>query len=587
MLNPRTPGVYIQEISTLPASVVPVATAIPAFIGYTKQRIKDGETLAANTPVRVTSMLEYEEIFGGPFDELFGITLTGTSTDIDDTTIAVTQPPTLSPYLMYYSLQMFYANGGGPCYVVSVGGFEPSNPGPADIDPAELTAGVDALLQEDEPTLLVVPEAVILANNSDRKDVYERMLAQCSNLQDRFTLMDTVEKGGTVKEDADDFRSNQTGTSDLIYGASYYPALKTSLTRFYTDGSIDIVDSRTGAVFNGDTLEIIKNGTPPTPVASSGTITITNNANIAGDEFIVGGTTFTEGTDFAAGAGPATSAAALETAINGAADPLYTVSRSGAVLTITAVTPGIAGDGIALAYNDTGSGISATVSGPGFLQGGSDGASTDPDKTLYNAITTELDKNRMVLYPSSTMAGVMARVDNERGVWKAPANVGVRRVIEPNILVSDEEQAELNVDATSGKSINVIRQFAGKGPVVWGARTLAGNDNEWRYVPVRRFFIFAEESIKKATEPVVFEPNDANTWLKVKAMIENFLSTLWRDGALAGAKPEDAFFVNVGLGTTMTSLDILEGRMNVEIGMAAVRPAEFIILKFSHKMQES
>ena len=106
-------------------------------------------------------------------------------------------------------------------------------------------------------------------------------------------------------------------------------------------------------------------------------------------------------------------------------------------------------------------------------------------------------------------------------------------------------------------------------------------------MPVRRLYIFIEESVKKATEFVVFEPNDANTWLRVKTMIENFLILLWRDGALAGAKPDEAFFVKVGLGQTMTSLDILEGRMNVEIGMAAVRPAEFIILKFSHKLQES
>ena len=135
--------------------------------------------------------------------------------------------------------------------------------------------------------------------------------------------------------------------------------------------------------------------------------------------------------------------------------------------------------------------------------------------------------------------------------------------------------------------MNAIRSFAGKGTLVWGARTLAGNDNEWRYVSVRRFFNMVEESVKKSTYWAVFEPNDANTWIKVKSMIENYLIQKWRDGALAGAKPEQAFFVKVGLGQTMTAQDILEGRMNVEIGMAVVRPAEFIILKFSHKMQES
>ncbi len=140
---------------------------------------------------------------------------------------------------------------------------------------------------------------------------------------------------------------------------------------------------------------------------------------------------------------------------------------------------------------------------------------------------------------------------------------------------------------SNGKAVNAIRSFTGRGILVWGARTLAGNDNEWRYVPVRRLFIYVEESIKKATEFVVFEPNDGNTWLRVKTMIQNFLLNLWKDGALAGAVPDDAFFVKVGLGETMTSQDILEGKLIIEIGMAAVRPAEFIILKFSHKLQES
>ncbi|HAT63788.1 MAG TPA: phage tail protein, partial [Flavobacteriaceae bacterium] len=187
---------------------------------------------------------------------------------------------------------------------------------------------------------------------------------------------------------------------------------------------------------------------------------------------------------------------------------------------------------------------------------------------------------------TAALAGICARVDSNRGVWKAPANESVNSCMATTVNITHEQQEDLNIH-TSGKSINAIRPFAGKGILVWGARTLAGNDNEWRYIPVRRFFNMAEESIKKATEQFVFEPNDKNTWVKVRAMIENFLTLQWRAGALAGAKPEQAFFVRVGLGETMTAQDILEGRMNIEIGMAVVRPAEFIILKFSHKMQEA
>ena len=152
--------------------------------------------------------------------------------------------------------------------------------------------------------------------------------------------------------------------------------------------------------------------------------------------------------------------------------------------------------------------------------------------------------------------------------------------------ISDADQESLNVDI-NGKSINAIRSFTGKGILVWGARTLAGNDNEWRYISVRRFFIMAEESIKKATERFVFEPNNRNTWVKVKSMIENFLLIQWRNGALVGDVPEHAFKVFVGLNETMTAMDILEGKMIIEVRMAVVRPAEFIILKFMHKMQES
>lgn len=102
-------------------------------------------------------------------------------------------------------------------------------------------------------------------------------------------------------------------------------------------------------------------------------------------------------------------------------------------------------------------------------------------------------------------------------------------------------QDRLNVDTIAGKSINAIRSFTGKGTLVWGARTLAGNDNEWRFVSVTRFFNMVEESVKNATQQFVFDPNDANTWVKVRAMIENFLILQWRAGALAGAKPEQAF----------------------------------------------
>lgn len=211
-------------------------------------------------------------------------------------------------------------------------------------------------------------------------------------------------------------------------------------------------------------------------------------------------------------------------------------------------------------------------------------ANTNP--SFYFKIKQALSRQSMCLPASGAVAGAYVSVDINRGVWKAPANVSLHLVNSPSLNIDDRQQDSLNVDANLGKSINAIRQFTGKGTMIWGARTLAGNDNEWRYVPVRRLFIMVEESIKKSTGWLVFEPNDANTWVRIKHTIENYLLNLWRSGALMGAKPEEAFYVHVGLGATMTALDILEGRLIVEIGMAVVRPAEFIILKFSHKMQQ-
>jgi hypothetical protein len=199
---------------------------------------------------------------------------------------------------------------------------------------------------------------------------------------------------------------------------------------------------------------------------------------------------------------------------------------------------------------------------------------------------TAIKKELSRLPPGGAVAGIYARVDKLRGVWRAPANESLKSVTGPVTTISAEEMDNMNVDPAGGKSINVIRSVPGKGTLIWGARTLAGNDNEWRYVSVRRLCNMVEKSCKRATEAFVFEPNDAGSWIKVQTMIEHFLAALWRQGAFQGAKPEHAFYAAVGLGRTMTQTDILEGRMIVEIGLAPVRPAEFIILRFCHKMPE-
>ena len=140
---------------------------------------------------------------------------------------------------------------------------------------------------------------------------------------------------------------------------------------------------------------------------------------------------------------------------------------------------------------------------------------------------------------------------------------------------------------SAGKSINAIRFFNGQGILVWGARTLDGNSQDWRYISVRRTITFIEQSVKLATRAYVFEPNNPNTWATVKSMISNFLTTFWKQGGLQGATPADAFAVEVGLGSTMTAEDLLKGVMNVSVKVAVVHPAEFIIISFQQQMAES
>ncbi|MDB5202693.1 MAG: phage tail protein [Ferruginibacter sp.] len=201
----------------------------------------------------------------------------------------------------------------------------------------------------------------------------------------------------------------------------------------------------------------------------------------------------------------------------------------------------------------------------------------------YQLIRNAIDQIRFTMPPSSAVAAVCANVDNTRGCWKAPSNIPLSLVEGPTLPLTTLEMEGMNV-SPDGISVNAIRSFTGKGTMVWGARTLLGNDNEWRYISVRRFANMIEVSVKKALLIFCFEPNGAATWVKIKAMIENFLILQWRNGALMGATPREAFFVKTGLGETMTINDINEGRLVVEIGLAATRPAEFIILKFTQQM---
>lgn len=374
---------------------------------------------------------------------------------------------------MYHSLQLYFANGGNSCFIVSVGSYADAS---ASVDHyPTMKEGLDAAGKEAEPTLLLFPDACMLPE-PEYYTLYKEALGQCGRLMNRMVIIDLYPAAGETQFDENmiaRFREG-IGEENLKYGAAYYPYLRTTIPH-YTDEA----------------------GQP------------------------VGGGTIAKDWVLRAARG-ADDATRLKS--------VYHTNRR-----------------------------------------------------LYYAIRKAMAQQTLVLPPGSAVAGVYCQNDAAMGVWKAPANISLNCVIEPVVAIGNSEQDLLSQDP-SGKSVNAIRMFPGKGTLIWGARTLAGNDNEWRYIPVRRFFIMVETSVRKALESFVFEPNDANTWVKVQAMIENFLSLQWRTGALMGVKPDEAFFVRVGLGHTMTATDLLEGRLIIELGMAMVRPAEFTIIRIVQNM---
>ena len=472
MAEYKTPGVYIEEIPKLPPSIASVETAIPAFIGYTeKAREKtDGDLVGKGK--RISSMLEYIQYFGVAKPEL-GIVVTVSTSGGKTEIQGRIDPAKQSKFLMYYSLQMFFANGGGPCYIISVGDYQVTGDV---VMVSKLKEGLKVIEKIDEVTLIVFPDAVNLETGVDFYDLHTDAIQQAFKLQDRFVVMDVwhnPDNGENWKADIDFLRNTLSGTTnDFKYAAVYFPRIRTSV-----DFQYKIKDSE-----------------------------VDDDAKVV---------------------------------IEGSAD--------GATLAELKAS----------------------------------------NNTQYFQAKNAINSMEMVLPSAPAVVGVYAQVDNSRGVWKAPANVNINYAVGPLYPVSHQDQMDLNVDSKAGKSINVIRTFPGRGPsIIWGSRTLAGNDNEWRYVPVRRFFNMVEESTKNATEQFVFEPNDLNTWTRVKSMIINYITQQWKAGALQGTTTREAFYVHVGLGETMTYQDILEGRMIVEIGMAVVRPAEFIILRFMHKMLE-
>lgn len=514
----RTPGVYIEEKNAFPNSVVEVPTAVPAFIGYTKRAINGTKSLR-DVPFRISSLAEYHTFFGGAPEPRFlinnekkadpakpDVKVTPADFIIDGKGYTLDQDK--GKFYMYYSMKLFFANGGGPCYIVSVGSYD---------DNIELgrfeNALNNVLVKEEEPTMIVIPDAMWLSD-ANAYSLQETVLDHCGNrMKSRFAILD-VYNGFNSKNDGDPVAAFRSGVSSdfLKYGAAYYPWVNTSIVQ---DSELSYM-------------------------------------NIA-------------------------SRAELKTIMTDEANTLFPDTADGKA-------------------NDKKKPYTDLIATMPEKDKTDDGKEIETDKTLHQALMVisptyrnmmiDIKRKLNLLPPSGAIAGIYSRVDNNRGVWKAPANVSVASVVSPAVNLTAEDQEDLNV-TLQGKSVNAIRSFIGEGVLVWGARTLDGNSQDWRYINVRRTMIMLEQSIKYAAKAYVFEPNDANTWVSIKSMIINFLTSKWKDGALVGGKPDEAFDVQVGLGSTMTANDILDGIMNITVKVAISRPAEFIVITFQQQMQKS
>ena len=537
----KTPGVYIIEKNAFPNSVVEAPTAIPAFIGYTERAMNGNDDLT-NVPWKISSMTEYIQYFGGGPDLKFEV-------DIKDGSLCIEGK---NSYTLYYNMMLFFANGGGACYIVSVGSYKDA------LKKDSMITGLGKLTLEQEITLVAIPEAVNLSSSEEFKDIQQQMLSHCGNtMKNRFALLDIYPKANekTKIEDQVNFFCDNIGSSFLSYGAAYFPWLNTSIV-----GERDL---------KGDMFTWTDNAYIHRTQLDAGFAEIVESLFV--EEFEIKENVVKNGHTFK-----------LEEVVEG---DIYADSDTektkviGRIESIKDIKE--AGNEKVIKKN-----VKVVWLFPNNVDKQALHQALYNVSSVYKQAIKGVLKNLNLFPPSAAMAGIYTMVDNSRGVWKAPANVTLNYVGSTVEDIDDEQQAELNVPI-HGKAVNVIRLFRGEGVKVWGARTLDGNSLDWRYVNVRRTLLFLEESIKNAARAYVFEPNDAGTWINMKCMIDSFLRSVWKRGGLAGATPEDAFEVHIGLGDTMTAEDILDGIMRITVLVAVTHPAEFIEITFQQQAQKS
>lgn len=610
--NRKMPGVYVAELSAFAPSVIGVPTAVPIFIGYTEtaQDPATGQSLYLRATL-IGSMAEFRHYFGGGFTAQ-GVVVPwflgasggpapttpaiecdfeagssdGTDTETRRFVVATAQTAGgalsfVAQFNLFQALQLFYANGGGDCMVISVANYQgrqdngqpAAGAAPASISRNDLLAGLAAARDTRGGTLLVVPEACLLFDSrtsdgvtsysyDDYAAVTVEMIEQAGALQDRMAILDLpgalIPDNRTVdalQETAYAFYAAiAPAAAGFSYAACYAPALATALL---DKGSMTYASMKGSA----QTIKLMNNllttqalelwsPTARQPGAAYSRTFVDVAAHIAA-AFPVPPDDVIATADTPAGT----------TGVTKSAPPLL-------VSTTPSSTPPL----VPIPATDA-----ETVTLDNFL------TNTLP---LLGTIKQILASQLNVAPPSGAVAGIYAQSDNLTAVWNAPANLAIASVIRPVIALTDAEQGGFNVPA-NGNAINILRDFPNRGTVVWGARTLDGNSEDLRYIQVRRTLIYVEQSIKSTLQQFAFAPNDAHSWASVSAMISSFLTGLWMQGGLMGSKAEEAFTVSCGLGSTMSEQDLVDGRMIVSVCLQIVRPAEFITLDFEQAMQAS
>lgn len=378
----KTPGVYIVEKNAFPNSVVEVATAVPAFIGYTEIAVKNKKSLS-NKPTRITSMAEFHNYFGFAPKPTFVLNpFAGDGSDkklasditIGDQEFTVDLSKYSPGYRLYYSMQLFFQNGGGPCYIVSVGTYKTGTDAVDAIKPDELKKGIDPLIKEQEPTMVVIPDAVSLGGSDQCIDVQQAMLMHCGEkMRSRFAILDVFD-GYAAQQDNDcvkNFRSS-LGTTGLDFAAAYYPWIHTN-------------------------------------VVQESDVTF-RNLSRADDEKDAGISKLVE---------------VITAELNFPADNLNDRQTEQLAKVNALADDTLAADDVKSADLDK---SLKAMSGE------------------YKMILKEIQQSLNLMPPSGAMAGLYTLVDNSRGVWKAPANVSVSGVTAPSVEISHEEQENLNVD---------------------------------------------------------------------------------------------------------------------------------------------